>query len=100
MATFEEALAAALDHRGAGRLNEAQSVCRQFLGAEPGHPVIWHLLGVLAAEAGQPTESVECLQRAIELEPNWVEAHINLGNAWQVKGNLDAAIASYRRAIE
>ena len=38
--------------------------------------------------------------RAIELAPDWAEAHYKLGNAYGVKGDMDRALDVYSRAIE
>ena len=39
-------------------------------------------------------------RRALEIKPDYAEAHSNLGNALQDLGQLDDAVASYRRALE
>ena len=41
-----------------------------------------------------------CYRRALELKPDYAEAHNNLGIALKEQGNLDEAIACYRRALE
>ncbi|MGO9112299.1 MAG: sulfotransferase, partial [Thermoguttaceae bacterium] len=38
--------------------------------------------------------------RALELKPDYSEAHNNLGNALKEQGKLDEAVACYRRALE
>jgi Flp pilus assembly protein TadD len=45
-------------------------------------------------------EAVAVLRRAIELSPDYGEAHNNLGIALQAQGMRDDAVASYRRALE
>ena len=45
-------------------------------------------------------EAVASGIRAVELNPNYAEAHNNLGNALRDQGKLDEAIARYRRAVE
>ena len=45
-------------------------------------------------------EAVACYRRALELKPDFTEAHINLGNALKDQGKLDEAVACYRRAME
>ena len=37
---------------------------------------------------------------ALELRPDFAQAHYNLGNALRDQGNLDDAVACYRRALE
>ena len=45
-------------------------------------------------------ETIEACQKAIELNPNLVEAHKTLGNALQKVGRLSEAMGHYARAIE
>ena len=49
---------------------------------------------------GKLDEAVACYRRALELKPDYAEAHNNLGNALNDQGKLDEAVACYRRALE
>ena len=51
-------------------------------------------------EQGKLDEAVACYRRALELKPDYAEAHNNLGNALKDQGKLDEAVACYRRALE
>lgn len=44
--------------------------------------------------------AVACLKEAVKLDPNNVEAHILLGDAFRIQGQINDAIESYRRALE
>ena len=44
--------------------------------------------------------AIDCCRRALELEPNAVQAHINLGCAPRTTDRLDKALASFQRALE
>ena len=50
-----------------------------------------------AREAGR---SGSFLQRAVQLKPDFAEAHNNLGVAFKNQRKLDEAVACYRRALE
>ena len=100
MPTIPEALAIALEHQRAGRLREAETIYRQILAADRNHPDAWHLLGLIACQAGNSQAGVECIGRALLLRPDWAEAHFNLGNACTDLGKLDLAIACYQRAVQ
>ena len=39
-------------------------------------------------------------QKALEINPNYAEAHYNLGNALIQKGQVDEAIAEFQKALE
>jgi len=100
MATISEALAMAVQHHQAGRLQAAEQIYRQILAVEPNQPDAWHLLGVVSAQLGKHEAGVECIRRGLALRPDWAAAHNNLGNALRAQGRLDEAVASYRRALE
>ena len=52
MATISEALAIAVQHHQAGRLQAAEQIYRQILAVEPNHADAIHLLGVIAHQVG------------------------------------------------
>ncbi|MEH2338683.1 tetratricopeptide repeat protein [Nostoc sp.] len=39
-------------------------------------------------------------RKAIQIDPNYVNAHVNLGFTLQAQGKLDEAITAYRKAIQ
>jgi tetratricopeptide (TPR) repeat protein len=100
MATISEALAIAIQHHQAGRLQAAEQIYRQILQAEPTQADAIHLLGVIAYQVGKHELAVEYIGRAIGLKGNVADFHNNLGNALKNQGKLDEAIACYRRALE
>ena len=51
-------------------------------------------------DQGKLDEAVACYRRALELQPDYAEAHSNLGNVLRDQGKLDEAIACCRRALE
>lgn len=56
-------------------------------------------LGNAMAEAGKPGDGARMLTRAVELSPEFGEAHLALAHLRYQSGDLDAAEAGYRRAI-
>lgn len=56
-------------------------------------------LGNALQVQGQLELAVESYQKAISIQPDFVEAHSNLGNALQAQGRFDEAVESYRRAL-
>jgi protein O-GlcNAc transferase len=100
MATISAALAIALEHHRAGRLELAEVVYRQILQADPSHAEAWHLLGVVAHQLGQHQAAVEDISRAIRLDADKAEYHNDLGVTQQAAGQIPAAIAAYERAIQ
>jgi tetratricopeptide (TPR) repeat protein len=91
-------LEAAAHHR-AGQLAQAEAGYRAVLRIEPGNPNALHLLGVVAAAAGQSGAAVDLIRQAIAALPTLAEAHYNLGRVLHREGDLRAAEAAYREAI-
>ena len=100
MRTIPEALAIAIQHHQAGRLQAAESIYRQILQVEPDHAEALHVLGILNAQAGHHQVAVEYLRRALMVRPDWAEAHANLGNALREQGKPDEAVPYLRRALQ
>jgi Flp pilus assembly protein TadD len=58
-------------------------------------------LGVAAAARGKLGEAINHYQKALEIDPEYAEAHNSLGVAWTEQyGHVDGAIDHYRRALE
>ena len=70
MPTIPEALAIAVQHHQAGRLQAAEQIYRQILAVEPDHADALHLLGVIASQSGRHEDAVQYIGRAIRLQGN------------------------------
>ena len=100
MATVSEALAIAIQHLQAGRLQAAEQIYRQILAIQPNHADAIHLLGVIASQVGKHEVAVEYIQRAIGLEGNAAAFHFHLGEAYRALRRFPEAVACYRRALD
>jgi len=100
MATLPEAMAAAMAHHRAGRLPQAEQICRQILAVEPQYPEALNLLGVLALQARQHEPAIDLLGRAVALRPQVAKFHNDLAAAYLGAGRLDEALAGCRRSLE
>jgi hypothetical protein len=56
-------------------------------------------LGVVFKDQGKVDEAIACYRRALQLKPDYAEAHTNLGTALCDQGRLDESIACHRRAL-
>lgn len=113
-----------------GRYAEAQKLCQQILKAAPKHPDVHHLAGVVYFHAGQYDDAIRHLKEAMKLKPDFTDAAGNLAKAYYRKakwrelihllaakpatadtltqigfaeeqlGDIDAAMATYRRALD
>ena len=95
---LSEMLRDAIAHHQTGRLPQAEILYRKILQAVPGHPDALHLLGLIAHQAGKIDNAVELIGRAIRSKPSG-PMYYNLGVALQARGDVDAAIESYRQAL-
>jgi protein O-GlcNAc transferase len=100
MTFVSEAIAVAMAHHRAGRLEAAEQLYRQVIKAEPNHAEAWHLLGLVNAQIGNNHAAVEYIRHALTARPEWPEALANLGNALRAEGNLNDAVSCLRRALE
>ena len=71
----------------------------QLLYENPKNFDALHLLGVLAHQSKNSNLAVELIGKAIEINPNYAQAHSNLGNAQRELQQFSEAVASYNRAI-
>ena len=55
-------------------------------------------LGNALLKKGSVDEAIAHFQRALQIKPDYVEAHNNLGNALFKKGNVEEAITHYQKA--
>ena len=82
----------------AGRLAELENGAHSLLERYPDSGFAWKMLS--AALQMQGKDSLRAMQKTTELLPDDAEMHNNLGLAFQERGRLDEAEASYRRALQ
>src|SRR5262249_23257351 len=89
----------AVDHHRAGRLGLAEQLYRRLLVLHPGDADALDFLGLVAHARGRPDEALRLIGEAIRRNPRKAGYHSDLGVVQQSQGQLQAAVASYRRAI-
>ncbi len=60
---LQRSLGLAVRHQGAGRLSEAELICRQILQNDPDQPIALHLLGVIAQQTGNDEAAADLVRR-------------------------------------
>ncbi|MGH9649485.1 MAG: TIGR03032 family protein, partial [Terriglobales bacterium] len=63
--------------------------------AEPERAEIWNSMGYLACQERRPREAVSYYQRAIELQPDYAQAHFNLGMTLLQLGDYRRGLAEH-----
>jgi tetratricopeptide (TPR) repeat protein/TolB-like protein len=88
-------------HQALGNRWKAAAQFRASTQLDPMYPEPYKALGdlFLAAPRRLFDQAVEAYQKAIELRPFYADAHVGLGDARAAKGDIDAAIASYQKAL-
>lgn len=99
MSTIVNAIQNALAHHQAGRLDQAASLYRQVLAANPRHAGAMHLLGLAALQSGQAESAIDWIRRAIEIDDGRAAFHANLAEAYCSLGRYDSAQASCVQAL-
>jgi len=83
----------AADRRNGGRLPasnpDCPKLCQRLLQS-----------GFLYAKEDKLAAGIELYTQAIEIEPDFTEAHFNLGNAYTKQENYDQAVTAYRKGLK
>ena len=84
--------------RGDGE--KAAAAFRAVLAANPGDARALAGAGIAAHLTGRPDQAITYLKKAIQIEPEFVQASYMLGQIAYSHGDLDLAIKSYERVVK
>jgi len=111
LATFERAIEADPDHRGAwewlgqayiglGRYDDAVAAELGAVERFPDEPLFWARLGIAYSFQGSIDHSISACTRAVEVDPGFAFGWDRLGDACICAERYDEAARAYGRAIE
>lgn len=86
-----------------GLVDQAIALYQHWLIAHPHNPlrlVAWFNVGVLLAGVGRTAESQAAYQEALQLNPQFFQARLNLGHQLENQGAVDDAISQWRMVLE
>ena len=83
----------------AGRLDQADKLCRQLIAAGPGNFGVLQLCGTVAYQKGNHAEAVQLLARACKITPGVAVCQMRLGLALVAVGQYTEAADSLRVAV-
>ena len=83
----------------AGKLTVAEERYKDLLRAFPAFSEGWHFLGLLCGQRGEFSQSIEYLQKALDIAPGNAIALNNLGEAYNRIGDPASAVNLLREAI-
>jgi Flp pilus assembly protein TadD len=96
---FDAALAGARVHQNAGRLAEAEAICREILANWPNHVGALNLLGRLLGQSRRLEGAIAALRKSVELNPDQAEAYAELGVYLIQARDPAGAVEACRKAI-
>jgi predicted O-linked N-acetylglucosamine transferase (SPINDLY family) len=99
MATTADLLALARQYQQAGDLQQAESLCRQVLSAEPGHAEALRLLGGIAYQSRNYPAAEELFRAAIANAPTNAGYYADLGLVCLASGQILTAAECCEQAL-
>jgi Flp pilus assembly protein TadD len=82
-----------------GNSEAAETAARLALQRDSDCASAWETLGTILIQRGSLAESCACYERAVQLEPTFLQALNNLAVALDRLGRLEAAKARYRQVL-
>jgi len=89
----------AMQSYSSGKFQEALYATQFLIKNFPNDPLLFNLIGACYSELGQIEFAINSFEKAIALNPKYIEAHYNLGVAFQKTRKTDNAIECYKEAI-
>jgi protein O-GlcNAc transferase len=83
-----------------GELDRAAALYRQILETSPDDADAWHLLGLIAFQAGDDTGAIDLFRRALALDDRQANAHNHLGLALMRQQRFAEAAAHFTAALD
>ena len=97
--TSGDRYAAAVGAYHSGRLDRAETLCKQILRKAQRHGDALHLLGLIAAARGRPQRARQLFEKAIGADSSIAAFHHSLGLLNRSCGEIDAAATAFEHAI-
>jgi predicted O-linked N-acetylglucosamine transferase (SPINDLY family) len=97
--TIQQIYAQAFEHQAAGRLADAERLCRQILAQRPDIAEAHNLLGAALQGQERQEEALAAYRIASSLRPDFAPGRYNFGTALRHANRIDEAIAELRAAL-
>ena len=81
----------------AGQYQEAINQIKALNEVYPNTPLLFNLIGACYKSLGQLEGSAKMFETAVNIKPDYAEAHFNLGDTLRELGQLETAIKSYEK---
>lgn len=83
-----------------GKFEEVLSRANHLTNLFPEIRTLYNLRGAANANLKNYDTAINIYKQALKMDPDYIEAYLNMGNVLQEKGELDAAIDSYNQALK
>jgi tetratricopeptide (TPR) repeat protein/SAM-dependent methyltransferase len=83
----------AVAHFNAGRLDDAERLCRDVLMFDRNHFDALHMIGIIATRVGNLISAAELIGRALAINGRSAECHFNIAQVFRAQGRDHDAIA-------
>ncbi|MEA3400756.1 MAG: tetratricopeptide repeat protein [Armatimonadota bacterium] len=90
----------ALAHYTLGLANWADDQLEDAVELDPRLARAWSMLGLARLDCGDPEGALQALRRAVEVEPDYYESHMNLAEGLSAAGEFDEAIQAALRSVD
>src|SRR5277367_39591 len=97
--TISQVFDIALKSYTAGKLAEAEQFCLKILSADPNSAATLNLLAVINTSLGRNDAALVNYDRALALQPDFIQALNNRGAVLKQMKRYDEALKSYDRAL-
>ncbi len=86
-------------HLELNKVDEARRDLREASALPEADFYVWYELGLLEADAGRTGEAIEALARAIEMDPDYANAHVARARLFKGAGRTAEAEREYREVL-
>lgn len=82
-----------------GKIQQAKEACLELCNKESSDPQVWYLLSTINGSLKLYEDAEQCAQRAVDLAPNYLAAHINLALSKLNQENIEAAKLGFENIL-
>lgn len=83
-----------------GQARQAHEICQLLTRRQPRDAEAWHLMGLIAYQAGDLANASAALSQAVQLQPGQAHFQVNLAHALLDQGQARQAARHYEKALK